>query len=513
MACAQEVQGLSSGDVLVLVVNAAAQTAPHQVQALLDRMIRTGSENQATGARVGVLHVADSQRSSQKHFYADVDFVLRQYCRGAGARGSEVCVGCGLGGLPVAMNPRTSGAGAGGGAGEESREYVWTLIAEVAEMPARQALVVEAMRYSGEGLVLDTSEMTQPTASSELDKTARRARGDGDGSGSSGGGGWLDYLEEVRAVLRNADVALIDGGDVEAEELMIEALEAGALPVLETGAVAARVFGGGEHPIIVVAPLGSSPDTCGGGQCWVEYLHAALGPPEGLRNKRALCQQWYAQHRERISARVASLIIGDHKGESSSSSSSSSVAAAAAAGGLGTRGSRSGVASGTGGGKGASRADSIDRVSGGVSQRVQAEDLGQAAREARVLGQTHASSSSSAPSGPDASAGERGLSHSNRGVSSAGATGPADRAADRVQGGVTAWATETLGIKKAVPPPQPQPAPPSPPATLPQESPPAAARGGLGPQSAAVTDRGIEVAGADSGWRFHWQAGASVCNG
>ena len=55
MACAQEVQGLSSGDVLVLVVNAAAQTAPHQVQALLDRMIRTGSENQATGARVGVL--------------------------------------------------------------------------------------------------------------------------------------------------------------------------------------------------------------------------------------------------------------------------------------------------------------------------------------------------------------------------------------------------------------------------------------------------------------------------
>ena len=363
MACAQEVQGLSSGDVLVLVVNAAAQTAPHQVQALLDRMIRTGSENQATGARVGVLHVADSQRSSQKHFYADVDFVLRQYCRGVGARGSEVCVGCGLGGLPVAINPRTTGAGAGGGAGEESREYVWTLIGEVAELPARQALVVEAMRYSGEGLVLDTSEMTQPTASSELDKTARRARGDEDGSGSSGGRGWLGYLEEIRAALRNADVALIDGGDVEAEELMIEALEAGALPVLETGAVAARVFGG-EHPVIVVAPPGSSADTCGGGQCWVEYLRAALGPPEGLRNKRAICQQWYAQHRERISARVASLIIGDHKGESSSA-----------------------AASATGGGIAASRADSIDRVSGVVSQRLQAEDLGQTASEARVLGQ------------------------------------------------------------------------------------------------------------------------------
>ena len=331
------------------------------------------------------------------------------------------------------------------------------------------------------------------------------------GRGAAGAGGWLGYLEEIRAALRNADVALIDGGDVEAEELMIEALEAGALPVLETGAVAARVFGGGEHPIIVVAPLGSSPDTCGGGQCWVEYLHAALGPHEGLRNKRALCQQWYAQHRERISARVASLIIGDHKGESSSSSAA--AVAAAAAGGVGTRGGRSRVASGTGGGIGASRADSIDGVSGGVSQRLQAEDLGQAAREARVLGQTHASSSSSGPSGPDASAGDRGLSHSNRGVSSAGATGPADRAADRVQGGVTAWATETLGIKKAVPPPQPQPAPPSPPATLPQESPPAAPRGGLGPQSAAMTDRGIEVAGADSGWRFHWQAGESVCNG
>ena len=39
---ATTVQETRSPGVLVLVVNAAAQTAPHQVQALLDRMIRTG---------------------------------------------------------------------------------------------------------------------------------------------------------------------------------------------------------------------------------------------------------------------------------------------------------------------------------------------------------------------------------------------------------------------------------------------------------------------------------------
>lgn len=108
-------------DVLLLVLNANAPTAPHAMELLLRQREQAGGG----AGRVGVVHVDDIEEAAGKHFYGRLDFVLATYCRHAQQR--QTCVPVGMGGelmpLPSAHDP-----GAVQQAWVSMPEYVWAFV-------------------------------------------------------------------------------------------------------------------------------------------------------------------------------------------------------------------------------------------------------------------------------------------------------------------------------------------------------------------------------------------------
>jgi hypothetical protein len=85
-------------------------------------------------------------------------------------------------------------------------------------MVGREGVVRAAMRYSPDGLVLDTSSSSTSVA----------------GGSEEGDGGAQHVWQEWRAVFRNTLAVLIIGDEEETRALVYEALEAGALPVVRS---------------------------------------------------------------------------------------------------------------------------------------------------------------------------------------------------------------------------------------------------------------------------------------
>ena len=83
--------------------------------------------------RVGAVHLGDSSRAAAKHFYPQLDFVLRSYCRGmrgpdkGQGRPVEVCLAVDLG----TSSLQRVGESAGAATAEEwveVPEYQWAFI-------------------------------------------------------------------------------------------------------------------------------------------------------------------------------------------------------------------------------------------------------------------------------------------------------------------------------------------------------------------------------------------------
>lgn len=209
-----EVRRLSTHDVLLLLLNAQDVTAPFAMETLLRDLTK------GRGApRVGLLHVLDIDGAASRHFYPDLDFVLRSYCREPNHRGACVPVGLGHALIPLPSSPQQSATADTSGAAE--REYVWTFVGSgLNDMVGREGVVRAAMRYSPDGLVLDTFSSSSSTSVA--------------GGSEEGDGGAQHVWQEWRAVFRNTLAVLIIGDEEETRALVYEALEAGALPVVRS---------------------------------------------------------------------------------------------------------------------------------------------------------------------------------------------------------------------------------------------------------------------------------------
>ena len=322
---------------VVVVVNGQATTGGHEVHALLRRL-----DHLPQPARVGVLHLGDRHGAAAKHFYSKVDFVLSSSGRGAREREHEVSVPVGFGSLPV---PLSDVSGPSLQPWLQDRvahpEYVWALLGwtEQGAASAREALVAEALRYSPQGLVLDaqdTRNLEAGPASQDL----------------------LAVFADWRSVLRNAMAVLIDSCDASAVELMFEALEAGAVPVMGCGGLEERLLGP-QHHVLTLARRSDAGQQAGelaaSEADWVHQLAQTLGPQQELPAKRRACHAWWAQHRARLRARVSAAVLGGPAGapdaggtkgtkdaaahaHERAASAAQAAAGAAAAGGAGTRG-------------------------------------------------------------------------------------------------------------------------------------------------------------------------------
>jgi hypothetical protein len=318
------------------------------------------------------------------------------------------------------------------------------------------------MRYSAEGLVLDT------------------------GSGAEENEG--SVKDEWRGIFSNSLAVLIEGEDATAVQLMYEALDAGALPVMHSSHVLLRELGRDHEGVALVGdetvdqetrsthlprpPQSSDHD-------WIEKLDAALGPPQRLAARRQACQAWWQRHCGALRRRVEGALLGT--GTHRVGYSLTLTDEERQTKGEKARGSKRGASA-----SGQTRA---------------------VADAAPAAGSRQARGQAPAQTGGDATGHVGGETVSNR-PSPPPSSGAA---AGRGTGGVTEWAKSTLGIKRSQPPssspPTSQPLPPPPSHAAP---PPAPAP--HFPTPNIQQQVGVGGGGGHSGWRFEWQAGASVCN-
>jgi len=253
----------------------------------------------------------------------------------------------------------------------------------------------------------------------------------------------------------------IDSCDAAAVELMYEALEAGAVPVMGCGSLEERLLGPHHHVLSLSRHLGPQDARKQGQQeqqgqhgewqaaselDWVHHLSQTLGPQEELAAKRGACHKWWGQHRANLYERVHAAMMGSSSSSpsSSSSSSSSSSRATDAQGGTGAqqqRPGRQGAKSSTGaqsqgnGGEGGGRAGA---TSGEADAR------------------TPPTSRPVAPTHGTPARGNEGGAGGGQGTGAGGVTAAAagvGGAGKRAKGGLSEWATGTLRITRHHPPP------------------------------------------------------------
>jgi hypothetical protein len=128
-------------------------------------------------------------------------------------------------------------------------------------MVGREGVVRAAMRYSPDGLVLDTFSSSSSTSVA--------------GGREEGDGGAQHVWQEWRAVFRNTLAVLIIGDEEETRALVYEALEAGALPVVRSALLLLSDLGA-DHKLLTLELHGAKFSCVGSTkvQTLTQKLHA-----------------------------------------------------------------------------------------------------------------------------------------------------------------------------------------------------------------------------------------------